>query len=165
MPHHFVCDRPLLICFLESRGEQVDLRLHFASLPVRPQRVQQLRREWQFPIARVLTLMNVDDHALAVDIGDLQLRGFGSPQTGSVQKQQDRAVSNVGCGRNQFLDLFRAEHYGKLLRYSGQLHVVQLRIVPLENLLEKEMESGNHREDLITYSFKQEIIAYSRRTP
>src|SRR5215831_14536414 len=119
MPYRFVCDRPLLICFLESRGEQVDLRLHFASSPVRPQRVEQFRRERQFPIARVLTLMDVNDHSLAVDIGDLQLRGFGSPKTGSVQKQQDGSVANVGCGRDQFLDLFRAEHYGKLLRHSG----------------------------------------------
>src|SRR5688572_7228005 len=89
MPYRFVCHRPLSICFLESRGKQVDLRLHFASSPVRPQRVEQLRCEWQFPIARVLTLMDVDNHSLAVDIGKLQLGCLGSPKTGSVQKQQD----------------------------------------------------------------------------
>src|SRR5215468_1153850 len=87
MPNRFVGDRPLLICLLESRREQVDLRLHFAGSPVRPQRVEQFWRERQFPIARVLPLMDVDDHSLAVDIGDLQPRGFGSSKTGSVQKQ------------------------------------------------------------------------------
>ena len=68
--------------------------------------------------------MDVDDHALAVDIGDLQPRGFGSPETGSVQKQQDHSVANVGRGRDQLLDFFRAKHHGKLLRHSGQLRVV-----------------------------------------
>src|SRR5215470_15745082 len=89
MPYRFVGDRPLLVCLLESRGKQVDLRLHFAGSPVRPQRVEQFWRERQFAIARVLSLMDVDDHALAVDISDLQLRSFSSPKTSSVQKQQD----------------------------------------------------------------------------
>src|ERR1700752_1473029 len=87
--------------------------------------------------------MDVDNHSLAVDIGKLQLRRFGSPKTGSGQKQQDRSVANGGRSRDQLLDLFLAEHYRKLLRHSGQLHVVQLGIVPLENFLEKEMESGH----------------------
>ena len=98
MPYCLVRDRPFLSCLLESRGEQVNLRLHFAGSPVRPQRVEQLRCERQFPITRVLSFMNVDDHSLAVDVGDLQLRGFGSPKTGGVQKQQDGSVANVGCG-------------------------------------------------------------------
>jgi hypothetical protein len=76
------------------------------------------------PIARVFPFMDVDDHSLAVDVGDLQLRGFGSPKTGSVEKQQDGSIANVGCGRDQLLDLFRAEHNGKLLRHSSQLHVL-----------------------------------------
>src|SRR5215467_15476757 len=87
--------------------------------------------------------MDVDNHALAVDVAEFQLRSFGSPETGGIQQQQDRSIANVGCGRDQLLDLFRAEHNGKLLRHSGQLHVVQLGIVPSENLLEKEMESGH----------------------
>jgi len=118
VPHRFVCDRPLLICFHESRRKQIDLGLHFASSPVCPECIQKLRREWQFPIARVFTLMDMNDHALAVDIGDLQLRGFGPPETSSVQKQQDRSVANVGCGLDQLLDFLRVEHYGKFLRHS-----------------------------------------------
>src|SRR5436309_611378 len=51
MPYCFVGDRPLLISLLESRGEQVDLRLHFAGSPVCSQRLEQLWRERQFPIA------------------------------------------------------------------------------------------------------------------
>src|SRR6516165_12284362 len=94
VPHGFVRNRPLLTCRLEACGEQIDSRLNLAASPVRSQRFQQLGREWQFPIARVLALMHVDDHALAVDIGDLQPRGLGSPKTGGVQKQQDRSVAN-----------------------------------------------------------------------
>src|SRR5262245_8644546 len=100
MPYSLIGDRPLLICLLESRGEQVDLRLHFAGSPVRPQGIEQLWRERQFPITRIFPRMDVDDHSLAVDVGDLQLRGFGSPETGSVQKQQNGSVANVGCGRD-----------------------------------------------------------------
>src|SRR5215467_10601180 len=87
--------------------------------------------------------MDVDNHALAVDVAEFQLRSFGSPETGGIQQQQDRSISNVGSGRDQLLDLFWAEHNGKLLRHSGQLHVVQLGVVPSEDLLEKEMESGH----------------------
>jgi len=80
MPYRFVCDRPLLIGFLESRGEQVDLRLHLASSPVGPQRLEKFGGKSQFPVARILSLLDMDDHALTVDIGDLQLRSFGSPE-------------------------------------------------------------------------------------
>src|SRR5579872_7126168 len=60
-----------------------------------------------------------------------------------VQQQQDRSVANIGCGRNQLLDFFRAEDDGKLLWHSGELHIVKLGIVPLENLLEKEMQRSH----------------------
>src|SRR5437764_4435442 len=128
MPYRFVRDRPLLVGFLESRGEQVDLRLHFASSPVRSQRFEKFGGKWQFPVARVLSLVYVDDHALAVDVGEFQPRGFSSPETSGVQKQQDRSVANVGCGRNQLLDFFRAEYDGKLLWHSGELHIVKFGI-------------------------------------
>jgi hypothetical protein len=45
--------------------------------------------------------MDVDEHALAVDIGAFQLRCFGSAETGGVQQQQDRSIADVGRGRNQ----------------------------------------------------------------
>src|SRR6516225_2282940 len=56
--------------------------------------------------------MDMDYHALAVDIGNLHPRGFGSPQAGGVQKHQNHSVAKVGCGRDQLLDLFRARTTG-----------------------------------------------------
>src|SRR3981189_1068752 len=74
MPHGLVRDRPLLlVCRFKPCGEQVDYRLHFASAPIVPQLREQLRCQWQFAVARVLALVDVDDHAFAVDVGDLQL--------------------------------------------------------------------------------------------
>src|SRR5580692_4788320 len=81
-------------------------------------------REWQFPVTRVFTPMDVDDHPLAVDVGELQPRGFSSSKTSGVQEQQDRSVAKVGCGRNQLLDFFRAEDDWKLLWYSREQHIV-----------------------------------------
>ena len=81
MPNRFVCNRPLFIGFLESRGEPADLRLHFATSPVGPQRFEKFGGKRQFPIARVLSLVDVDEHALAVNVGEFQARGFSSPET------------------------------------------------------------------------------------
>src|ERR1039458_6958227 len=85
MPHGLVRDRPLLLaCRFEPCGEQVDSRLHSANAPIVPQLCEQLRRQWEFPVARVLALVDVDDHALAVDVANFQLRCLGSPEAGGV---------------------------------------------------------------------------------
>ena len=64
--------------------------------------------------------MDVDDHALAVDVGELQLRRFGSPETGGVQQQQNRSIADVGRGLNQLLDFLglstTGSFFGRLVR-------------------------------------------------
>jgi hypothetical protein len=52
----------------------------------------------QFSIAGVLALLDMNDHALAVNIGDLQLRRFGTPQTGRVQQHDDGLVADARRG-------------------------------------------------------------------
>src|SRR5277367_485523 len=47
-------------------GKEVSTRLF--PLPITAQFVEQLRRERYIPVARTLTLANVDHHALAVDV-------------------------------------------------------------------------------------------------
>jgi len=54
--------------------------------------------------------------------------GQGIPQPVAKGHEDQRGVAVAVTpelrGRDQLLDLFRAQHYGKLLRHSGQLHVV-----------------------------------------
>ena len=41
-------------------------------VPVRSQDIEQPRREHHVPVLAILALVHTDDHALAVDVGDLQ---------------------------------------------------------------------------------------------
>ncbi len=54
----------------------------------------------------------------------------------------DGTVPKVGRGFDQTRDFFLAENHGKFLGLSGHVRVVELRIVPLESLLEAESQNG-----------------------
>src|ERR1039457_590775 len=107
--------------------------------------------------------MDVDYPALAVDVANFQLRWLGSPEAGGVQQHQDHSIADIGRGLDQLLDFFRAKDDRKLLRSSGQPHIVELRIVPLEHLLEEKSQSrhavldGSGRQLLVPQHVELEL--------
>jgi hypothetical protein len=54
------------------------------GFPVSPQHLEQARREHDVAILAPFTLIVPQRHALAVDVGHLEMDGFGDPQTGCV---------------------------------------------------------------------------------
>src|SRR5471030_2856821 len=83
--------------------------LRMGVLPVQSQDLEQPGREHYIAILTVLPLVHTDHHALAVDIGDLQMHDFGDTQSGGVRGHQDGAVLEAGDRLEEGGDLLQAE--------------------------------------------------------
>ncbi len=79
------------------------------SLPVGAEDLQQSRGEHDVAILPALAVANADHHALAVDVGDLQLGDFGDAQAGGIGGHEDGAMLDIWDGRKEANDLVRAE--------------------------------------------------------
>ena len=70
----------------------------FRSLPessnVAPQFIQEFRAEHDIAVFAALSALDVDVHSLAIDIAHLQMRQFGTPQSGGIQSHQEDAVEH-----------------------------------------------------------------------
>src|SRR5262249_46890928 len=71
---------------LVARGEQVKLRL--APAPVLSQSLQQGWTERQITIFAAFALYYADDHALAIDVADLDASDFAASHAGAIQRHQ-----------------------------------------------------------------------------
>ena len=85
----------------------------------------------------------------------------GAPPIPSIVLVDRAPGESFPAALNQLLDFFGSEHDGKLLR--RQRHVVQLRVVSLQNLLEKEVQGrhallhGSSRQLLIPQHLQLEL--------
>ena len=118
-PHDLVADG-LLVTAMHPRREQVGAGLEPA--PVNTQVLQQRRAQGQVPILVSLAVDHVDDHALAVDVVDLEPGQFGAAHAGSVKDHQQHALKQAAAGVDQTCDLFLAENVGQL---PGALRIGQ----------------------------------------
>jgi hypothetical protein len=78
------------------------------DLPVSTQDLEQLRREHDVTIFPVLTLCHAQHHALTINIGDLQPRGLGDPQSRRVRGHQNGAVFEAGNRLQEVKDFLAA---------------------------------------------------------
>src|ERR1035438_538954 len=97
---------------VQHTWKQVGLGFHPA--PVLSQSVQKLGGQQNIAIAAALALMDMNYHAFAVDVGDLQVTQLGSSQPGRIQRHQHRAMHQVPSRINQPRDLFRTEYSRQL---------------------------------------------------
>src|ERR1035438_7724114 len=83
-------------------------RHRFASQPpiMLSQFVEQMGAEHDVAVLATLAAANVDDHALGVEVGHLEMGQFGPPHPGGIQGYQDRAMKWVHRGLDQAGDLF-----------------------------------------------------------
>jgi hypothetical protein len=58
----------------------------------------------------LFALVNVDDHAFAVDILDPQANQFGASHTGRIEGHEDGARLQIAGGVNQTRNLLGAQH-------------------------------------------------------
>lgn len=64
--------------------------------PIVAQDLQELGRQHHRAVLLALTLLDTDDHSLAVDIRGLQLHRFRNAQTGGIARRQDGVVFEIG---------------------------------------------------------------------
>ena len=79
----------------------------WGSAPPSAECLEQARREHGIAILLTLALLDAKDHALAVDVTDLEVNHFADPQAGAVGHRQGRPVLEVGHRLQQarhFLD-------------------------------------------------------------
>src|ERR1035438_8501814 len=110
-PHCLVADG-LLLRAMQSCREQVGAGLE--PSPVDTQVIEQGRAQGQIAVLVPLAVDHMDDHALAVDVGDLDPGELGTAHAGSVKNHQQRALKQTAAGVDQACDLFLAEDVGQL---------------------------------------------------
>src|SRR6201999_2654230 len=82
-----------------ARGAGKEIATRLLPPPPAAQFLEQLRRERHIAVASTLALADVDDHALAVDVFDLDPRRFGPAYSGGIKQQQDHPVQAVWVRR------------------------------------------------------------------
>ena len=93
-------------------GEQPIGGLALQPAPVDAQRLEQLRAEHDIAVLASLASPDMDDHAMAVDIADLQVRHFCATCARGIQRHQQNAMKGKLCRVNQPRDLLLAEYLG-----------------------------------------------------
>ena len=96
-----------------------------------------MRREHDVAVLAALALLDADDHALAVDVGDLERDHLGGAQARAIGHAQRRLVLEPRRGIEQPRHLLRAEHHRQLARLVNDMGVLD-DLVALERDLEKE---------------------------
>jgi hypothetical protein len=80
----------------------------FVHSPPSAQDLQQSGREHYVTILLAFALVDMDDHALAIDVGGFQTYRLGDAQTSSVAGSQDCAVLGAVDAAEKLQDLLRA---------------------------------------------------------
>ena len=95
VPHRLVGDGLLDAGCAPLGGEQIDAGLPPA--PVLAQGFEQLRRQGNIAITRALAPVDVDDHALTVDVAHLEQRRFGAAHAGGVERIRSMRCMRFGA--------------------------------------------------------------------
>jgi hypothetical protein len=103
---------------------------------------QQVRAEHNIAIFASLASLNMDHHALTVDIGDLEVGQFGSPHSSAVQRRQDGVMKRTRCSVDQTGNFVLAQNDRQLYPPFG---VWRFFDVPrsFQGLGEEETEGGD----------------------
>jgi hypothetical protein len=78
-------------------------------MPVLAQFFEQLGAEQNIAVFAALSSADMNHHALAVDIADLQVGYLSTPQTGSVERHEKSAMEGSASGIDELCDFFLAE--------------------------------------------------------
>ena len=87
-----------------SRGPALE------TAPVVAQCLEQLRAKHDIAILAPLAAVDMNDHALAVDVADLQMGHFGATRARGIQSHQHDAMKGTVRRVDQTRDLLLAEN-------------------------------------------------------
>src|SRR5215469_12897274 len=83
--------------------------------PVLAQFFEQLGAEHDIAVFAALSSEDMNHHALAVDIADLQVRYLSTTQASSVERHEQRAMEGSAGGIDESCDFFLAENRRKVM--------------------------------------------------
>ena len=84
-------------------------------MPVLAQFFEQLGAEQDIAVFAALSSADMNHHALAVDIADLQVCYLRTPQTGSVERHEQSAMEGSASGIDESCDFLLAEDRWKVV--------------------------------------------------
>ena len=85
-----------------------------ANAPPRAQDIEQQRRQHRLAILAPLALLDAEQHARAVNIGDLQRHDFGGPESRAIGDAQRRLVLGAGRRVEEAGDFILGQDRGQL---------------------------------------------------
>src|SRR5712691_328695 len=118
-------------------GEQVEPRL--APTPVLAQGFQYGWTQRQITILAALAFHHSDDHALAIDVADLETSEFAASHAGGVKRHQQRPSKQRSGRIDQARNFFTAQHSWQPASILGVRQEIT-ELMPLERLDEKESQ-------------------------
>jgi hypothetical protein len=121
-------------------GKQPD-RLFAQTSPVSPQFLEQDRAEHDVAVLVTLAVLNVHDHASAIDVADLQARELGAAHAGAVKGHQNGAIERSRRSIDELCDFFLTENGGQAIALLG-IRSVGNAPGPLERLDVEEAQGA-----------------------
>src|SRR5271167_659353 len=112
------------------------------NAPPFAQYLEKVGRENDIPILLALALFDPDDHAVTVDVGELERYDLRGSQAGGISQAQERLVLDVYRRGEQPSDLFRAQNNGQAARLAGRDDLLG-KIAALQRDLEEEPSQGS----------------------
>src|SRR5215467_279724 len=138
-PDCLIGNRLFLLYATHARRKQVDLGL--TPAPILPQGFQQGWAERQIAIFSALAGDDTDDHSLAINVADLEVREFGATHAGAVERHQQRASKQRPSGVDETRYFLSTEHRGQSAPIFGIRQELSI-LGSLERLYKEESQSG-----------------------
>ena len=107
-------------------GKQPDSWLSLQAAPVLAQSFEEFRAEHDIPVSAPLAALDVNDHALAVNVADFESGQLGTPHPGGIEGHQQNALVGRASGIDESRNFFWAENRGEamaLFRIGSFLNV------------------------------------------
>src|SRR5271157_1782741 len=115
------------------------------DLPPLTQQGEQICREHGIAIPATLATLHPDQHALAVDIGDLECRNLGHAQAGAIGDRESCLMLQAGGRVEQSRNLLAAQHHGQVARMR-QPDQLARQVRPVDRVREEEPQ---RRDDAV----------------
>src|SRR5690242_11686584 len=166
IPDGFICEM-VVPALCDPTGKEPGL--WFFPPPVLAKCFKQLRTQWRIAILAALTLPNVNDHALAVDVLYPEPHQFTAPHARRIEQHEDGPSLEIAGGVNQLSYFLRTEDLRNAMTDVLWVRNRVGREASLQRTHEEEPQTGSLRHDgsYRQFPFVQQIrliLAYLVRT-
>src|SRR5581483_3166712 len=107
--------------------------------PPGAQKIESEVRERNVAILSAFALMNVDEHAIGIDVAHAEPAGLTQTQAGGIENGHQNAVTQVVDGSQKCQHLLDRKHYGKMTLGTAVGNALN-QIGPLEDFAVEEAQ-------------------------